>query len=165
MGYTDKALELFSQKFHCSQAVLAAFSKDLGITEEQALKLGGCFGGDMCKGEVCGACTGALMALGLKYGQSEISDFGKKKEEKKICCIKVLGSGCASCHALYENAKEAVEKMGILVEVEYVTDLQKVMGYGVMSMPALVVNEKVVAMGKVLKPADVEKLLHKFGLT
>lgn len=47
------------------------------------------------------------------------------------------------------------------MEVEYVTDLQKVMEYGVMSMPALVVNEKVVAMGKVLKPADVEKLLRK----
>jgi len=95
--------------------------------------------------------------------------FGKKKEEEKteakdgLCCIKVLGSGCASCHALYENTKEAVKKTGLSVEVEYVTDLQKVMEYGVMSMPALVVNEKVVAMGKVLKPADVEKLLHRLG--
>lgn len=80
-----------------------------------------------------------------------------------ICCIKVLGSGCASCHALYENAKEAVQKMGLSVEVEYVTDLQKVMEYGVMSMPALVVNEKVVSMGKVLKSADIETLLHKLG--
>lgn len=80
-----------------------------------------------------------------------------------ICCIKVLGSGCTSCHAQFENAKEAVKKMGLSVEVEYVTNLQKVMVYGVMSMPALVVNEKVVAMGKVLKPADVEKLLHKLG--
>lgn len=119
--------------------------------------------------------------------------FGKKKEEEKktpacacnsgcpvseatkitshccpkakdgICCIKVLGSGCASCHALYENTKEVVKKMGLSVKVEYITDLQKIMEYGVMSMPALVVNEKVVAMGKVLKPADVEKLLHKLG--
>ncbi len=102
--------------------------------------------------------------------------FGKKKEEKKapacdscpepgngICSIKVLGSGCASCHEQFENAKKAVTKMGLLVEVEYVTDLQKIMEYGVMSMPALVVNEKVVSMGKVLKPADVEKLLQKSG--
>lgn len=118
-------------------------------------------------------------------------NFGKKKEEEKktpacacnsgcptseatqitsdccpeaengICCIKVLGSGCASCHAQFENAKEAVKKMGLSVEVEYITDLQKVMEYGVMSMPALVVNEKVVSMGKVLKPDDIEKLLHK----
>ena len=42
--------------------------------------------------------------------------------------------------------------------------MQKVMAYGVMSMPALAVNEKVVSMGKVLKPADVEKLLKKFGV-
>ena len=53
--------------------------------------------------------------------------------------------------------------MGISVEVEYITDLKKVMEYGVMSMPALVVNEKVVAMGKVLKAADVVALLHKLG--
>lgn len=79
-----------------------------------------------------------------------------------ICCIKVLGAGCKSCHEQYENAKEAVKAMGLSVEVEYITDMQKVMEYGVMSMPAFVVNEKVVSMGKVLKPADVEKLLHKF---
>ena len=45
--------------------------------------------------------------------------------------------------------------MGLSVEVEYITDMQKVMEYGVMSMPAIVVNEKVVAMGKVLKPHEV----------
>ena len=81
-----------------------------------------------------------------------------------ICCIKVLGAGCASCHQQYEYAKEAVKNMGISVEVEYITDLAKVMEYSVMSMPALVVNEKVVAMGKVLKPADIEKLFAKIGL-
>lgn len=80
-----------------------------------------------------------------------------------ICSIKVLGTGCASCHALYENTKKAVQKLGAAVEITYVTDLQKVMEYGVMSMPALVVNEKAVSTGKVLKPADIEKLLHKLG--
>ena len=53
--------------------------------------------------------------------------------------------------------------MGLNVAVEYVTDMEKIMGYGVMSMPALVVNEKVVSMGKVLKAADVEKLLRRLG--
>lgn len=80
-----------------------------------------------------------------------------------LVSIKVLGSGCKSCHELYENTKEAVKNAGLSVEVEYITDLEKVMGYGVMSMPGLVVNEKVVSMGKVLKAADVEKLLHKLG--
>ena len=78
------------------------------------------------------------------------------------CHIKVLGAGCKSCREQYENAKEAVKAMGLPVEVEYITDMQKVMEYGVMSMPALVVNEKVVSMGRVLKAADVEKLLRKF---
>ncbi len=119
-------------------------------------------------------------------------NFGKKKEEKQapactcncgcptgeatevvntccgeavdgICCIKVLGSGCKSCHALLEATKEAVKNMGLSIEVEYVTDMEKIMEYGVMSMPALVVNENVVSMGKVLKAAEVEKLLHKLG--
>lgn len=98
---------------------------------------------------------------------------GSAPAETECCChntpadpmssIKVLGSGCKSCHELYENTKTAVENMGLSMEVEYVTDLAKVMGYGVMSMPGLVVNEKVVSMGKVLKAADVEKLLHKLG--
>ncbi len=80
-----------------------------------------------------------------------------------ICCIKVLGAGCKSCHEQYEYAKEAVKNMGLSVEVEYITDMEKVMEYGVMSMPAIVVNDKVVSFGKVLKSADVEKLIHKLG--
>ena len=80
-----------------------------------------------------------------------------------ICCIKVLGSGCKNCHALWEASKAAVQNIGLNVEVEYVTDMEKIMGYGVMRMPALVVNEKVVSMGKVLKAADVEKLLRRLG--
>lgn len=77
--------------------------------------------------------------------------------------LKVLGVGCASCHEQFEQAKEAVKAMGLPTEVEYITDLNTVMAYGAMSMPAIVVNEKVVSMGKVLKASDIEKLLHKLG--
>ena len=116
--------------------------------------------------------------------------FGKKKEEKKtscccscssdvveqsvneccgkditsICCIKVLGAGCKSCHEQYENTKNAVNNLGLSMEVEYITDMAKIMEYGVMSMPAIVVNEKVVSFGKVLKTTEVEKLLQKYGV-
>ena len=96
-----------------------------------------------------------------------------KAEETASCCcgssakgissIKVLGAGCKSCHEQYENAMAAVRAMELDTEVEYITDMEKVMGYGVMRMPAIVVNEKVVSMGKVLKAADVEKLLRKLG--
>lgn len=84
----------------------------------------------------------------------------RPKAENGVCCIKVLGAGCKTCHEQYENVKKAVSDMGLSVEVEYITDMEKVMSYGVMSMPAIVVNEKVVSMGKLLKPADVQKLLN-----
>ena len=76
-----------------------------------------------------------------------------------ICCIKVLGAGCKSCHEQYEYTKKAISDLGLDIEVEYITDMEKIMEYGVMSMPAIVVNDKVVAFGKVLKTAEVEKLL------
>ena len=79
-----------------------------------------------------------------------------------ICCVKVLGAGCKSCHEQYENAKTAFKAMGLSVEVEYITDMEKVMAYGVVSMPAIVVNDQVAAYGKVLKPAEVERLLRKY---
>lgn len=79
-----------------------------------------------------------------------------------ICCVKVLGSGCKACHELFVNTKAAVEQMGLQVQVEYITDMEKIMSYGVMSMPALVVNEKVISTGRVLKTADV---IHLLGQT
>lgn len=60
------AEERFGQGFNCAQAVLAAFAESLGLEETTALKLASPFGGGMARrGEVCGAVTGALMALGL----------------------------------------------------------------------------------------------------
>lgn len=82
-----------------------------------------------------------------------------EKVQGKIVSIKVLGAGCKSCGTLFENAKQAVNTMGLGTEVEYITDMQKIMEYGVMRMPALVVNEKVVSQGKVLKPTEITKLL------
>ena len=97
---------------------------------------------------------------------SEVTETKLEKEccgktVDRICCIKVLGSGCKSCHALLEAAQEAVHSMGLTIEVEYITDMEKIMQYGVMSMPALVVNEQVASMGKVLKAKEVETLLKK----
>lgn len=98
---------------------------------------------------------------------SEVTEIKAEKEccgksADGICCVKVLGSGCKSCHALLEAAQEAVRSMGLPIEAEYVTDMEKIMQYGVMSMPALVINEQVVSMGKVLKANEVELFLKKF---
>ena len=61
---------------------------------------------------------------------------------------------------MYENTKQAVQNQGLDVDVEYITDMEKVVQYGAMSMPVLVVNEKVVSVGRVLKPKEIEKLIH-----
>ena len=104
-----------------------------------------------------------LFRSGGESSDTETESCGCVDASTGIQNIKVLGAGCKSCHEMYENTKKAVEAAGIEVEVEYVTDMEKVMTYGIMSMPGLVVNEKVVSVGKVLKPADIEKLFHKLG--
>lgn len=78
MTKADRALELFSDNFNCSQAVFTAFASDFGIDEELALKIGTSFGGGARNGEICGAISGALMVLGLKYGHYQ-SDNNEQK--------------------------------------------------------------------------------------
>lgn len=84
MTHTEKAVNYFSQKLHCSQSVLASFADECGITEEQAIKLGSCFGTGMRKGEVCGAVTGSLMVLGLMYGQNKVGDAEGRQRANKV---------------------------------------------------------------------------------
>ena len=79
MERKEKAKDYFSQKCHCSQAVLASFADEIGLSEGTALQLGSCFGGGMRKGEVCGACTGALMAIGMKFGMSTVGDLERQQ--------------------------------------------------------------------------------------
>jgi small redox-active disulfide protein 2 len=73
--------------------------------------------------------------------------------------IKVLGGGCKKCEELLRAAKEAVEKSHIEADVEYITDMEKIAEYGIMSMPALMIDDRIVSAGRVLKTDDVEKLL------
>ena len=73
--------------------------------------------------------------------------------------IKVLGGGCCKCENLLGAVKEAVAEKGIEAEIEYITDMAKIMEYGIMSTPALMIDNKVVSMGTVLKAKDVAKLL------
>ena len=84
MNKTDKALELFSNNFNCSQAVVTAFAPDFGLDEKLALKLGTSFGGGARNGEICGAVSGALMVLGLKYGHFDAADSEQKSRAYSI---------------------------------------------------------------------------------
>ena len=73
--------------------------------------------------------------------------------------VKILGSGCKKCIALGENAKAASLAAGKQAEIIKVTDFAEIARYGVMSTPALVIDEKVMSAGKVLSAAEVQKLM------
>ena len=73
--------------------------------------------------------------------------------------IKILGSGCKNCITLKENTEAALKEAGMEAEIIKVTDFKDIMAYGVMSTPALVIDEKVVSFGKVLKPKEIAKIL------
>jgi C_GCAxxG_C_C family probable redox protein len=76
------AQDMFTKGFNCSQAVFSAYASQLGIDEETALKLASPFGGGVARqGEVCGAVTGALLALGLKRGNASLEN---KEETYRI---------------------------------------------------------------------------------
>lgn len=77
-------------------------------------------------------------------------------EQKELI---VLGTGCASCKALYTTVQEAVQQLGINATVEKEENLAKIMEYNVMSLPALVIDGKVVAKGQKLTLEQVKKLI------
>ena len=81
--------------------------------------------------------------------------------ETSSSSIIVLGTGCANCKILQANVEAAVAKLGLDMEVRHISDIQKIMEYGVMSVPALVLDQKVVSVGKVLKTDDIIKLLEE----
>jgi C_GCAxxG_C_C family probable redox protein len=104
---TEKAVADFGKGFNCSQAVLGAFADELGLDGKTASKVSSGFGGGIARGgDVCGAVTGAIMALGLNYFSPEadlqqskaqvykmVNDFKKrfKKQHNSIICRELLG--------------------------------------------------------------------------
>ena len=74
--------------------------------------------------------------------------------------IKVYGSGCKGCKTLHQNVIDALAEVNIAADVQYITDMQKIMETGVMSLPALAVNEKIVSSGKVLSVVEIRKFLE-----
>jgi small redox-active disulfide protein 2 len=74
--------------------------------------------------------------------------------------IQILGTGCTKCQQLTENAKAAAQELGLDFELEKVTDILKIIEYGVMATPALAVDGKVKLVGKVASPAEIRELLR-----
>ncbi len=73
--------------------------------------------------------------------------------------IEILGTGCAKCKALEKNVLQALAQSGKFAQVEKVEDLNKIMAYGVMSTPGLVIDGNVVSVGKLLSPDEIVALM------
>ncbi len=74
--------------------------------------------------------------------------------------IQILGTGCAKCQKLAENAKTAADTLGTPYELEKVSAINDIMKFGVMTTPALAVDGKVVVAGKVPSPEEIARLLQ-----
>jgi small redox-active disulfide protein 2 len=73
--------------------------------------------------------------------------------------IKILGTGCANCKKLLANTEEAIKELQLDAKIEEVKDIDKIIDYGVMKTPALVVDEKVKSVGRVLGIEEIKKIL------
>lgn len=86
MAKAEQAINSFKGTFNCTQSVFSSFAPELGLERDTALKVATPFGGGIARmGEVCGAVTGAMMVIGLKYGMYEEEDLEAKERTYEIC--------------------------------------------------------------------------------
>ena len=107
--------KLFKQGFDCSQVVLAEVSERIGITREEAYSIAACFGIGAAQGDTCGAASGAMMALGIRYGNTMPGDLSTKKDlfEKRDEFIRRFAqmNGKVSCPDLLGRKVETFEEL------------------------------------------------------
>lgn len=118
--------QLFGQGLDCSQVTAGRFAEELHMDETVLRKISACFGGGMMCGETCGAVTGALIVIGLKYGHSEKGDWEQKRkmQEKAAEFRKLFLEKYPSCicrellgHDLSQPGEmEKVLEKGLLTE-------------------------------------------------
>ena len=75
--------------------------------------------------------------------------------------IKVLGTGCAGCRTLYETVTQAIAELGISAAIVKEEDMAEILSYGIMTLPGLVVDGRVVSAGRKLSLAEVKELLNR----
>ncbi len=75
--------------------------------------------------------------------------------------IKVLGTGCAGCRTLYETVTQAIAELGISAAIVKEEDIAEILSYGIMTLPGLVVDGRVVSAGRQLSLAEVKELLNR----
>jgi len=105
MNRAEHAVQLFKGEFNCSQSVFSAFSQESGLDRETASRIATPFGGGMSHmREVCGAVTGALMVIGLRYGMSRSEEIQSKEKtyalSQKFCRHFLARNNSLHCHEL-----------------------------------------------------------------
>jgi C_GCAxxG_C_C family probable redox protein len=121
----EKAVEVFKEGFSCSQAVLGAYCEQFGLDKKAAYKISSGFGGGMHLDQTCGAVTGALMVIGLKYGRTRADDvearmktleavveFAKKFKVRhgSINCTSLIGCNVSTLEGFEEAKKKDLFK-------------------------------------------------------
>jgi len=102
-----------------------------------------------------------------RYGKAFLREFknylGKRFEEEEAdgLVIKVLGQGCVECDRLERDLMEVMAEMGLAADLEHVRDIKEIGKYGVMGMPALIINGKVMSVGRVPPKAKLEAWLKE----
>ncbi len=121
MSNSDKAKAIYNEGFSCAPAVLATYCEQFGLGRDPALKIATGFGGGMHLGQTCGAVTGAIMVIGLKYGKTKADDQASKAKtyevSKRFADKFKARYGSIECRALLgcdittpEGMKEARDK-------------------------------------------------------
>ena len=127
----EKAKQLFESGCLCAQAVLTAFAPECGLTDEQAMKLGACFGTGMRKGEVCGACTGGLMALGMlcsRPGEDRAAGRPRADEANDEMTAR-FGKTCGALRCRDLLGCDVTTEEGIAYAIEHHLFLDRCPGY------------------------------------
>lgn len=105
MGINQEiATQYFAEGFNCAQAIVAVYSEKYGLNKDTALKLSGGMGGGFRSGEICGAVSGAVLVVGLKYGQYIAGDMESKancaKKTREVIDAFKAQNGCLVCRDL-----------------------------------------------------------------
>ena len=126
MMTTDEIAAAFRKGFNCAQVVLMSFADELGYDEEELAGMASGFGGGMFRGDTCGCVSGALMALGLRYGHREANDTEAIDEiHRRVKAFQTAFAGrCGSlcCRELLsydfavEGEREKARASGVLLE-------------------------------------------------
>ena len=107
MNKVEKALEIHAASFNCAQSVFLPYAADYGVDEQLALKIATCFGAGAKCGNICGAASGGLMVLGLKYGHIDADNPDQKKRSGEIAAdflARAAAVGCREAALTYARA-------------------------------------------------------------